>query len=86
MKRYTLAPQFSRDFQALESGMSPADEAILDALLAALISDPQGVGRVQSFYDPKRPSWLARSDPFVVHFAFDADADEVIFLNLFRRR
>ena len=86
MKRYTLAPQFSRDFRALESGMSPADKEILDALLAALISDPEGVQRVQSFYDPQRPSWLARSDPFVVHFAFDIDADEVIFLNLFRRR
>ena len=86
MKRYTLAPQFVRDFRALEPGMSPADEQILDALLAAVIRDPQGVQRVQSFYDPQRPSWLARSDPFVVHFAFDVDADEVIFLNLFRRR
>ena len=86
MKRYTLALQFLRDFQALESGMSPADEDILDAFLAAVISDPQGVQRVQSFYDPQRPSWLARSDPFVAHFAFDVDADEVIFLNLFRRR
>jgi len=66
--------------------MSPADEEILNTLMAAVISDPQGVERVQSFYDPLRPSWLARSDPFVVHFAFDVDADEVIFLNVFRRR
>ncbi|MBI2211831.1 MAG: hypothetical protein HYV05_05975 [Deltaproteobacteria bacterium] len=66
--------------------MSPADQTILDALLAAVINDPEGVTRVQSFYDPRRPSWLARSDPFVVHFAFDVDADEVVFLNLFRRR
>jgi len=86
LRPYTLAPQFVRDFQALESGMSPADQEILNTLMAAVISDPQGVERVQSFYDPQRPSWLTRSDPFVVHFAFDADADEVIFLNLFRRR
>jgi hypothetical protein len=66
--------------------MSPADQTILDALLAAVINDPEGVPRVQSFYDPRRPSWLARSDPFVLHFAFDMDANEVIFLNLFRRR
>ncbi|MBI2539237.1 MAG: hypothetical protein HYW04_05515 [Deltaproteobacteria bacterium] len=66
--------------------MSPADQTILDALLAAVINDPEGVTRVQSFYDPRRPSWLARSDLFVVHFAFDVDADEVVFLNLFRRR
>lgn len=86
MRRYTLTPQFSRDFQALESGISPADEEVLDAFLAAVINEPQVVQRVQSFYDPQSPSWLARSDPFIVHFAFDVDADEVIFLNLFRRR
>lgn len=86
MKHYTLAPQFIRDFQALESGMSPADEEILNTLLAAVINNPQGVERIQSFYDPRRPSWLARSDPFVVHFAYDVDEDDVFFLNLFRRR
>jgi hypothetical protein len=66
--------------------MSPADTEILDALLLAVITNPQGVQRVQTFYDPHRPSWLVRSDPFVAHYAYDADADEVIFLNLFRRR
>jgi hypothetical protein len=66
--------------------MSPADEEILDALLAAVITNPQGLQRVQSFYDPNRPSWLVRSDPFVVHYAFDANTDEAVFLNLFRRR
>jgi hypothetical protein len=86
VRRYTLAPQFLRDFQALEPGMSPADMEILDALLVAVINDPQGLQRVQTFYDPHRPSWLVRSDPFVVHYAFDPDADEVTFLNLFRRR
>ena len=86
MRLYTFVPQFIRDFQVLESGMSPADKAIVDALLVALISSPNTVQRVQSFYDPRRPSWLARSDPFVVHYAFEVDADEVSFLNLFRRR
>jgi hypothetical protein len=65
--------------------MSPADIEIIDALLAAVINNPQGLRRVQTFYDPHRPSWLVRSDPFVVHYAFDVDADEVVFLNLFRR-
>ncbi|MFQ5683194.1 MAG: hypothetical protein ACE5HC_07975 [Candidatus Binatia bacterium] len=66
--------------------MSPADEEILDALLATMISAPQGLQRMQTFYDPHNPSWLVRSDPFVVHFSFDLDTDEVVFLNLFRRR
>lgn len=86
MRRYTLSPQFIRDFLALESGMSRADEEIFDALLASVISEPRGVEKVQTFYDPHHPSWLGRSAPFVVHFAFDSEADEVVFLNLFRRR
>ena len=86
MRSYTFAPQFIRDFQALESGMSPTDMEIVDALLVAIIRNPNTVQRVQTFYDPHRPSWLVRSDPFVVHYAFDVDADDVVFLNLFRRR
>jgi hypothetical protein len=65
--------------------MSLADGAIVDALLAAILNDPQRIRRVQSFYDPQRPSWLSRSGPFVVHYAYDVTADEVVFLNLFRR-
>jgi len=86
VRSYTFAPQFIRDFQALESGMSPTDMEIVDALLVAIIRNPNTVQRVQTFYDPHRPSWLVRSDPFVVHYAFDVDADDVVFLNLFRRR
>jgi hypothetical protein len=85
LRRYTLAPQFLRDFQALEATMSPADIAVFDALLAAVIDDPQGVRRVQSFYDPSQPSWLTRSGPFVAHYAYHVDTDEVVFLNIFRR-
>ena len=86
MSSYTLAPQFVRDFQALEPNMSPTDMEVLDTLLAAIVRNPQTVPRVQSFYDPQRPSWLARSGPFVIHYAFDAQADEVTLINLFRRR
>ena len=85
MRRYTLAPQFLRDFQALEPGMSPADVQALDSLLAAVIDNPQSIQRIQTFYDPYHPSWLVRSDPFVVHYAYDVTTDEVVFLNLFRR-
>lgn len=85
MRRYTLTPQFLRDFQALEPDMSPADVTVCDTLLAAVINDPQGVRRVQSFYDPVRPSWLSRSGPFVVHYAYNIDTNEVVFLNIFRR-
>ncbi len=65
--------------------MSSADVEALDSLLVAVITKPQGLQRVQSFYDPYHPSWLVRSGPFVLHYAFDANTDEVVFLNLFRR-
>lgn len=85
MKPYTLSPQFLRDFQTLEPDMSPADVAAFDALMATIMNDPQGVRRVQSFYDPARPSWLTRSGPFVVHYAYNIGTGDVTFLNLFRR-
>jgi hypothetical protein len=66
--------------------LSEADAEVLDALLAAVIGDPEMRGRFPSFYDPEKPSWLARRDPFVVHYAYDPDTDEVVFLNVFRRR
>jgi hypothetical protein len=66
--------------------INPADREIFDVLLAAIVRDPQTAQRVKSFYDPQRPSWLARASPFVIHYAFDAQADEVTFINLFRHR
>ena len=66
--------------------MSPADTESFDALLAAIVRDPENPQRVPTFYDPIRASWLRRADPFLVHYAFDAERDEVTFLNLFRRR
>ncbi len=66
--------------------LSPADNQMLDRLLTAVIANPLGIRRAQSFYDPKRPSWLTRSDPFLLHYAYDSEADEVTLPNLFRRR
>jgi hypothetical protein len=86
VRRFSLTQQFLKDFRRLEPGMSPADQASVDALLAAIVARPERPDRVQTFSDPARPSWLVRADPFVVHYAFDPDGDEVQFLNLFRRR
>jgi len=86
VKRYAFAPQFLRDFQALGPAISGADAEIVDRLLAAVVSEPERSERFQAFYDPRRPSWLLRADPFLLHYAHDAEAEEVVFLNLFRRR
>lgn len=86
MSRTAFAPQFLRDFQALETTMSDADAAIVDDMLASVTAKPQRPDRFQAYYDPVRPSWLLRVDPFLLHYAYDDEQDEVIFLNLFRRR
>lgn len=86
MRRYVFSRQFLRDFRTLAPGLSPSDEELIDKLLAAVVEAPETSRRMQTFYDPSRPSWLVRADPFVVHYAFDPEADEVGFLNLFRRR
>ena len=79
MRRYVLGAHFLRNFRALEALMSPADTEIFDALLAAIVRDPESPQRIPSFYDPTRPSWLRRADPFLVHYVFDTDRDEVTF-------
>jgi hypothetical protein len=84
--RYRLAPQFLRDFAALEAELKPDDERTVDALLADVIARPQRADRFATFYDPDHPSWMVRSDPFLLHYSYDDDRDEVTLLNLFRRR
>jgi hypothetical protein len=84
--RFQVTPQFARDFRTLEPSFSPADQSLVDALLVEAIRQPESPRRIQSFYDPLRSSWLLRSGPFLVHYAIDDDAGQVVLLNLFRRR
>jgi hypothetical protein len=85
VRAYRFSDQFVRDFRSLEPGMSKTDAECLDRLLVGVLANPEVPERFPSFYDPIHPSWLVRTDPFLVHFAFDVAADEVVFLNLFRR-
>jgi hypothetical protein len=84
--RFQVTPQFGRDFRTIEPSLSPDDQTTLDALLAEVVQHPTTPRRIQSFYDPVRSSWLLRAGPFLVHYAIDDDAREVVLLNLFRRR
>jgi hypothetical protein len=86
VNHYRLAPQFLRDFRALEPGLSPADQGVIDALFTEVVRHPDSPRRIQSFYDPMTPSWLLRSDRFLVHYAVDDQRGEVILLNVFWRR
>lgn len=86
MKRFRFDPSYLRDFAALDPGLTEKDRETLDRVMAALIRNPAPPTRIPSFYDPDRPGWLLRADPFVMHYLHDPDAEEVIFLNLFQRR
>ena len=86
MTRFQVTPQFARDFRALEGSFSPAEQSLVDALLVEAVRQPESPRRIPSFYDPTRSSWLLRSGPFLVHYAIDDEEDQVVLLNLFRRR
>lgn len=86
MRGFRFSASYLRDFAALDSGLTARERESLDRVMAAVVRDPAIRGRVETFYDPGQSSWLLRVDPFVVHYTHDLDADEVIFLNLFRRR
>lgn len=45
-----------------------------------------GPGDAECLYDPTRTTWLRRTDAFMIHYAVDVERDEVVFLNVFRRR
>lgn len=79
-----MTEPFLRDLRALEPDLSAQDAEYLDRLLAAIVRSPEHQRRVSTYYDPRSPSWVIRSGPFAVHYAFDPAADEVRFLNLFR--
>jgi len=84
--RFSFAKQFVRDNEAIAADMSTADRERLDELIAGVVSNPRRPGRFPAFYDPDQPSGLLRAHPFLVHYAYRPDGDEVTFLNLFRRR
>jgi mRNA-degrading endonuclease RelE of RelBE toxin-antitoxin system len=84
LRSFAFTETFLRDLRALEPDLSKADLEYLDRLLAAIVRKPDHRSRVATYYDPLRPSWLLRSGPFAVHYAFDSGAVEVTFLNLFR--
>ena len=86
MTRFRFDRAYLRDFADLDPGLTQKEREAIDLAMSAIVRNPAVRGRIQSFYDPERPSWLLRFDPFVVHYCYDEEADEVIFLNLFRRK
>lgn len=84
MRTFAFTEPFLRDVRTLEPESSREDLELLDRLLATIVRNPEQRRRVPTYYDPRSPSWLVRAGPFALHYAFDSEADEVRFLNLFR--
>ncbi|MGH7805219.1 MAG: hypothetical protein ACREQJ_12805 [Candidatus Binatia bacterium] len=51
-----------------------------------MTNDPALAGRVPSYYDPARPSYLYRVGAVIVHYRPDDDGRGVEFLELIFRR
>jgi hypothetical protein len=82
---FLFARRFLQDLAEWEQEASPRDREVLDRALARIAKDPALPGRVPSFYDPARPSYLYRVGRLLIHYRLRRDG-AVDFLNLFFRR
>lgn len=85
MTDFTFTQNCLAEIGEIEASCSPHEATLLEEALARVAADPTVAGRFPSFYDPTRPSFLYRVDPFMLHFCILEDGD-VEFLNVFWRR
>ena len=76
---------FLRRAIEVERIASTLELTILDKILARIVDDPYLPERFPTFYDPQRPTFLVRADPFFIEFAVDKESDVVTFVSLFYR-
>ena len=76
---------FLRRSIEVEKRASTAELELLDGTLARIVDDPYLPERFPTFYDPQRPTFLVRADPFFIEFAVDKESDVVTFVSLFYR-
>jgi len=82
---FTFTQNCLAEIAQIEASCSPHEATLLEEALARVAADPDLAGRFPSFYDPTRPSFLYRTDPFMLHFRI-LDDGNVEFLNVFWRR
>jgi hypothetical protein len=80
---FSFSDRFLRDLIRWEGTATPRETETLTKALAAIASDPRLPGRSLSHYDPRRPSFLFRAGPFLIHYRV-TPAQDVEFLNLYR--
>jgi hypothetical protein len=77
---------FLRRSIEVEKVASTAELELLDRTLARIVDNRYLTERFATFYDPQHPTFLVRTDPFLIEFAVDEDADRITFVSLFYRR
>jgi len=82
---FRFTPNCLAEITQIEAACSPHEATLLDEALARVATDPASPGRFPSFYDPAKPSFLYRADPFMIYFRIGED-EVVEFLNVFWRR
>jgi hypothetical protein len=82
---FRFAPNCLAEITQIEATCSPHEATLLDEALAQIATDPALPGCFPSFYDPTKPSFLHRADPFMIYFRVGED-NVVEFLNIFWRR
>ena len=70
----------------VEKAASATELELLDRTLARIVEDPYLPERFPTYYDPQYPTFLVRSEPFLIEFAVDEEADRITFVSLFYRR
>ena len=82
-------PAFTRAFLrrtiVVEKIASTTELELLDRTLARIVRDPYLPERFPAFYDPQHPTFLVRTDAFLIEFAVDEEADRITFVSLFYR-
>lgn len=85
MAEFRFADQCLIEISEIWAACSPGDAELLETALARIATDPESPGRFPTFYDPAAPSFLYRTDPFMIHFRVD-ESGAAEFLNVFWRR
>lgn len=82
MAEFSCSERFLRDVLEWEGTASAKEVEALETVLAAIAVNPRLPGRIGSYYDPARPSFLYRFGPLIIHYRVTPDA-EIEFLNLY---
>ncbi len=85
MPDFRFTRTFLRQLAECEASASERDREVVERAIASIAANPCLAGRIPSYYDPGRPSYLYRAGAALIHFR-PLPEGGAIFLNFFCRR